>query len=149
MGNGRITPTVSLLERLAKGLEIDPYQLYVFGHEKKKSSKPLRLVPDGAQEQSLLQVFLKISREDRSLLLYMARQMAGRPEGASKEVGENHDEQARPSESGQEAAGPSGTIPLGPDGTGPAERVSGQRVSVASPEWAKRAGEEVEAREPR
>ena len=146
MGNGRITPTVSLLERLAKGLEIDPYQLYVFGHEKKKSSKPLRLVPDGAQERSLLQVFRKISREDRSLLLYMARQMAGRPEGASMEVGENHDEEARPTEIGQDAARPTVGIPLGPDDTRPATRVSGRRASVAAPEWAKQAGGEVEAR---
>ena len=98
--NGRITPTPSLLERLAKGLGIDPCQLFVFGHEKKKSSELLRLVPDGAQERSLLQVFRKMSREDRWLLLYMARQMAGCPVGASKEVAENHDEQAWPSESG-------------------------------------------------
>jgi len=97
--NARITPTLSLLERLAKGLEIDPYQLFVSGHEKKKSPKLLRLVSDGAQGRSLLQVFRKISCEDRSFLLHMARQMAD-PEDASKELAENHDEQARASESG-------------------------------------------------
>ena len=84
---GHVVPSLALLEKLAKGLEVEVYQFFLDRHPKPEVPE---LFPDGAQEWSLLHVFRELSPKDRSLLLFMARQFAGR---ASERLRANTTEQ--------------------------------------------------------
>jgi transcriptional regulator with XRE-family HTH domain len=111
--HGRITPTLQLLERLAKCLEVELYQLFLVGGAKPEAPKLPQLIPDGAQERSLLQAFRKIPREDRSLVLFMARQLVSRAGSASEEGSANHNEQARHTQSDHPKSGTQSNDGLG------------------------------------
>jgi transcriptional regulator with XRE-family HTH domain len=144
--HGRITPTLQLLERLAKCLEVELYQFFLVGGAKPESPKLPQLIPDGAQERSLFQAFRKISREDRSLLLFMARQLVSRAGNAGEEGSAGHDEQAQHTQSDHPTAGLNQTIGPDSDGTSPLTPISERRISTAEPEWAKKKARGLEAR---
>lgn len=88
---GLITPTLPLLERLARALNVKLHRLFLFDGVKSEANKPLELVPSGPQERSLLQAFREFSREDRLLLMYVAHRMIERADGAREDT---HDGQA-------------------------------------------------------
>ena len=88
---GHLTPTLPLLERLAKCLKVELYQIFLVRGVKSESPVFPLNVPSGSQERSLLQTFREMTREDRSLLMYMARQMASRAANAGEESKANHD----------------------------------------------------------
>lgn len=75
---GRIGPSIAFLERLATGSEVEVYQFFVDANTRPQAPKFLRT---RVQEVSLLQVFRTLAREDRSLILFMARQPARRASG--------------------------------------------------------------------
>jgi transcriptional regulator with XRE-family HTH domain len=124
--HGRITPTLPLLERLANGLGIELYQLFLFRGAEPEAPKHLQLIPAGAQERSLLQAFRKISREDRSLLLLMARQLVSRAGSASEEGSANHDKQARHTQTDHPTAGLNQTMGPDSDSTSPLTPISSE-----------------------
>jgi transcriptional regulator with XRE-family HTH domain len=72
---GRVVPSLKSLKRLANALEVDIYRLFLDASVKPESVKPL---PVRVQEEPLLQLFRTLPREDRSLVLFMARQIERR-----------------------------------------------------------------------
>ena len=72
--NGRSTPSLPTLERWAKALEVELPQLFAVGNElanpELRGSNPI-----GSEERTLLELFSKISVEDKSLLISLAREM--------------------------------------------------------------------------
>ena len=73
--HGRVAPSVALLEKLAKGLEVEVYQLLL---DSLPEPQPPGICPQGAQEGFLLRVFRELPEEDRSTLVFMARELASR-----------------------------------------------------------------------
>jgi transcriptional regulator with XRE-family HTH domain len=146
--NGRITPGLPLLGRLANALQVELYQLFLGAGARPESPKLLPLVPDGAQERSLLQTFREISREDRSLLLYMARQMVSRAGHRSEERRTNLVGQARHTPSDHATARLNQTIGADSVGVPPVTLISEQSVSTAEPGRASKTNREFEAEMP-
>ena len=83
--NGRVVPSLALVERLAKGLEVEIYQLFL---DVSAEAEAPKLFPHGVQEWSLLRVFRQMSSEDRSLLFFLAAQLASRA-SSSPQLGKN------------------------------------------------------------
>ena len=73
--NGHVTPSLAVLERWAKALEVEPYQLFFVGDGKPEAPKLPEHIPVQAQERSLLGLFRQMASEDRSLLVSLARDM--------------------------------------------------------------------------
>jgi len=73
--NGRVAPSIALLEKLARGLEVEVYQLFL---GVSTATQAPRICTQGAQEGFLLRVFRELPEEDRSMLLFMARKLASR-----------------------------------------------------------------------
>ena len=72
---GRVVPSLKSLKRLANALEVEIYRFFLDANAKPEAFKPL---PVRVQEEPLLQLFRTLRREDRSLVLFMARQMERR-----------------------------------------------------------------------
>ena len=105
--HGKIIPQLPLLEKLANVLEVELYQLFLFGGAQPEAPKLPETIPDGAQERSLLQAFREMSREDRSVLLFMARKLVSR---ASEEPRANPAEQTQHTQSDHPTVGLNHTI---------------------------------------
>jgi transcriptional regulator with XRE-family HTH domain len=73
--NGRVVPSIALLERLARGLEIEVYQFFLGAGTEPQAPK---ICAQGAQEGFLLRVFRGLPGDDRSMLLFMVRKLASR-----------------------------------------------------------------------
>jgi transcriptional regulator with XRE-family HTH domain len=73
--NGHVTPSLAVLERWAKALDLELYQLFLVGDWKPEAPKLPEHVPVQAQERSLLGLFRQMASEDRSLLVSLARGM--------------------------------------------------------------------------
>jgi transcriptional regulator with XRE-family HTH domain len=146
--NGRITPGLPLLERLANALQVELYQLFLGAGARPESPRLLPLVPDGAQERSLLQTFREISREDRSLLLYMARQMVSRAGHRNEERRTNLASQARHAPSDHATARLNQTIGVHSVSVPPVTVISEPSISTAEPERAPKTSQEFEAKMP-
>ena len=73
--NGHVTPSLAVLERWAKGLDVELYQLFFVGKGKPEAPKLHEHIPVRAREQSLLGLFHQMPSADRSLLVYLARGM--------------------------------------------------------------------------
>jgi transcriptional regulator with XRE-family HTH domain len=71
--NGRVAPSIALLERLARGLEVEVYQFFLGARTEPQTPK---IWAQGAQERFLLRVFRELPGDDRSMLLFMARKLA-------------------------------------------------------------------------
>jgi transcriptional regulator with XRE-family HTH domain len=77
--HGHSIPSLETLEKWAKALDVELYQLFYQGKGKpvapratSGAAKPIR----GSEQDSLLKVFDRISKPNRRLLLAMARKMA-------------------------------------------------------------------------
>lgn len=89
--NGYTVPAVETLEKFARGLNVP---IYKFFFEGKKPPPLVRIDADsglwgaGGQQKKMLQKFrrylAKISESERSLLLYLAEEMARRKEAKAK-----------------------------------------------------------------
>ena len=73
--NGYATPTLALLERWAKALDVELYQLFFVGEGKPEAPKLPEHILVQAQERSLLGLFRQMGSEDRSVLVSLARGM--------------------------------------------------------------------------
>ena len=140
--HGKVIPQLPLLEKLANVLEVELYQLFLLGGAQPEAPKLPETIPDGAQERSLLQAFREMSREDRSVLLFMARKLVSR---ASEEQRANPAEQAQHSQSGHPTEGFNHTIGPDSDSTSPVTPIAEQRISMPEPEWAKATAQEFKA----
>ena len=72
---GRVVPSLKSIERLANALEVEIYRFFLDASATPEAVKPLTI---RVQEEPLLQLFRTLPREDRSLVLFMARQMERR-----------------------------------------------------------------------
>jgi transcriptional regulator with XRE-family HTH domain len=77
--NGHTLPNLETLEKWAKALDLELYQLFFAGKGKPEApraapttSKP----PRGSEQDTLLKVFSRMSKPRRTLLLAMAGKMA-------------------------------------------------------------------------
>jgi len=76
--NGHSTPTLKVLEKWAKALDVDLYQLFVVGQGEPKAHVIPEKIPGGAQERTLLRLFGQMPIEDRALLISLAREIVNR-----------------------------------------------------------------------
>ena len=77
--NGHIAPSLETLDKLARALDVELYQLFFAGEGKPEAARvtPTMLNPRrGSEQDALLKVFGRMSKPNRSLLLAMARKMA-------------------------------------------------------------------------
>ena len=72
---GSVAPSLKSLKRLANALEVEIYRFFLDASATPEAVKPLTT---RVQEEPLLQLFRTLPREDRSLVLFMARQMERR-----------------------------------------------------------------------
>ena len=85
--NGHTVPTLKTLEKFARALEVALYQLFYEGDKPLKSVKTQVHETDGWASQrkgrrifsKLQNALQKMSVPDRTLLLYMAAKMVGKP----------------------------------------------------------------------
>jgi transcriptional regulator with XRE-family HTH domain len=73
--NGHLTPSLAVLERWAKALGVELYQLFFVGDGKPEAPELPEHIPVRPQERSLLGLFRQMGSEDRSLLVSLARGM--------------------------------------------------------------------------
>jgi transcriptional regulator with XRE-family HTH domain len=73
--NGHVTPSLAVLERWAKALDVELYQLFFVGEGKPEAPKLPEHILVQAQERSLLGLFRQMGSEDRSVLVSLARGM--------------------------------------------------------------------------
>ena len=73
--NGHVPPSLAVLERWAKALDVELCQLFFVGDGKPEALKLPEHIPVQAQERSLLGLFHQMGSEDRSLLMSLARGM--------------------------------------------------------------------------
>jgi transcriptional regulator with XRE-family HTH domain len=76
--NGHVTPSLAVLERWAKALDVELYQLFFVGDGKPEAPKLPERIPIGPQEQTLLGLFGQMPVEDRSLLISVPRDLVKR-----------------------------------------------------------------------
>ena len=76
--NGRTTPTLQMLVRWAKALDVELYQLFAVGHDQPVAAESPERIPVGAQERTLLALFAKMPADDRALLISLARKSVKR-----------------------------------------------------------------------
>ena len=76
--NGHTIPSLPILERWAKAMDIGLPQVLAVGDEEAEASQLPERNPVRKQERALLGLFSQISPEDRSLLISMAREMVKR-----------------------------------------------------------------------
>jgi hypothetical protein len=68
-------PSIPLLERWAKALDVELYQLFFYGHDQPHPPMLPERTPVGAQEQTLLGLFNQLPAEDRGLVISLVRDM--------------------------------------------------------------------------
>ena len=76
--NGHLTPSLAVLERWAKALGVELYQLFAVGHGQPEAAESPERIPVGAQERTLLGLFGQMPVEDRSLLISVPRDLVKR-----------------------------------------------------------------------
>ena len=76
--NGHVTPSLAVLERWAKALEVELYQLFFVGDEKPEAPRLPEHIPVQAQERALLGLFGQMPVEDKPLLISLAREIVER-----------------------------------------------------------------------
>jgi transcriptional regulator with XRE-family HTH domain len=74
--NGYTVPNLETLERMAKALDIEFYQLFYEGDGKPEAIPTNQGGPLGKGEEALLQNYHKLKKEDRTLILQLARDLA-------------------------------------------------------------------------
>jgi transcriptional regulator with XRE-family HTH domain len=76
--NGHVAPSLAVLERWAKVLDVEFYKLFFVGDGKPEARSLPEHIPLRPQERSLLLLFRQLGSDDRSLLLSMACDMVRR-----------------------------------------------------------------------
>ena len=76
--NGHRTPSLKVLEKWAKALDVDLYQLFVIGDGEPGAPILPGKMPGGTQQRTLLGLFGQMPIEDRALLISMAREIVKR-----------------------------------------------------------------------
>ena len=76
--NGHRAPSLQALEKWAKALDVDLYQLFVVGHGEAEAPVLPEKIPGGAQERTLLGLFGQMPVEDRASLISLARKIVKR-----------------------------------------------------------------------
>ncbi len=77
--NGHTIPSLDTLEKYAKALDLETYQLFFVGEGKPKAPQVAARSPAaslGPEERALLKAFSRIAKPNRRLVLDMARKMA-------------------------------------------------------------------------
>jgi transcriptional regulator with XRE-family HTH domain len=72
---GHSTLLLSTLERWAKALSLELYQLFFVGPGRPKIPVVAERIPFGAEEQTLLRLYSQMAVKDRALLISFARDM--------------------------------------------------------------------------
>jgi transcriptional regulator with XRE-family HTH domain len=70
---GHTIPSLETLERVAKALDVELYQLFYSGGGKPAAPKVHRQNPLLTEERNLVEIFRRISPPDKKLLLELAR----------------------------------------------------------------------------
>jgi transcriptional regulator with XRE-family HTH domain len=74
--NGHTVPSLETLERLAKALEIETYQLFFVG-DKEPEALPVKTgAAASSREGKLIEAFSKLKQRDQDLILGMSRKLA-------------------------------------------------------------------------
>ncbi len=76
--NGRLIPTVQMLERWAKALDVELHQLFAVRHGQPDAPVLPERIPSGAQERTLLGLFGQMAVKDRALVISLARDLVKR-----------------------------------------------------------------------
>jgi transcriptional regulator with XRE-family HTH domain len=71
--NGRLTPTLQILETSAKALDVELHQLFTLRNGQPDATVLPERIPSGAQLRTLLGLLGQMSAEDRALLISLAR----------------------------------------------------------------------------
>jgi transcriptional regulator with XRE-family HTH domain len=69
---GHTTPSIETVERWAKALDLELYQLFYFGKGEPQAPKPAKADRPGVEQQELHKVFGRLGQSDRALRLAMA-----------------------------------------------------------------------------
>jgi transcriptional regulator with XRE-family HTH domain len=75
--NGHTIPSLETLQRWAKALEVELYQLFFEGDGTPEPVPAAATDAPGSRETELLALFRKAGNADRQLMLRVARKMAG------------------------------------------------------------------------
>ena len=70
---GHTIPSIRTVEKWAKALNVEFYQLFYFGEGEPQEPETAKVERPGSEQQKLLKVFDKLGQRDRALLLAMAR----------------------------------------------------------------------------
>lgn len=73
-----IKPTLRVLERLAKALDVELHQLFAVGNGQPEAPVLPDSIPVGSQERTLLGLFGQMPVEDKPLLISLARDLVKR-----------------------------------------------------------------------
>ncbi|MEK7995193.1 MAG: helix-turn-helix transcriptional regulator [Planctomycetota bacterium] len=73
---GHTIPTIETVEKWAKALDLELYQLFYFGESEPQEPETAKFDRPGIEQQRLLKVFDKLGKSDRALLLAMARTLS-------------------------------------------------------------------------
>jgi len=76
--NGHTAPSIPVLERWAKALGVELYQVFFAGCGRPDAPIVPVAISYGPQERNLLGLFTYLSAEDRALLISLAREMVKR-----------------------------------------------------------------------
>lgn len=74
--HGHTTPSVDTLERVAKALDLELYQIFYSGKDEPKIPEAAKEDPPTVAEKNLLQTFRRMKAHDQKLLLDFARYAA-------------------------------------------------------------------------
>ena len=73
---GHTNPSIETVERWAKALDLELYQVFYFGKGEPQAPKLADSGRPGPEQQKLLKVFDRLGQSDRALLLAMARTLS-------------------------------------------------------------------------
>lgn len=71
--NGHTVPSVETLDRLARALDLELYQIFYSGDGKPKAAETVKEDPPNVLERNLLQTYRRMKPPDQKLLLDWAR----------------------------------------------------------------------------
>jgi transcriptional regulator with XRE-family HTH domain len=75
---GHTVPSLETLEKWARALDLELYQLFFVGKGAREALKLSQAPPVSREERRLLELFKKRNRRDKQLILYLVRKMASR-----------------------------------------------------------------------
>jgi transcriptional regulator with XRE-family HTH domain len=74
--NGHTVPSIETLERLAKALEIETYQLFLEGDKEPKAIRVTSRASPDTREYRLIEAFKKLNQGDQEVVLGLVRKLA-------------------------------------------------------------------------